>query len=66
MNVEREFYVYDGRALMGWIVIKDKTRAALAFDGDGKPLGRFPTFKAASEAIDHAYTRVRSATERAV
>jgi hypothetical protein len=51
---------------MGWVVIKDYTRAALAFDGDGKPLGRFPAFKAASEAIDHAYTRVRSATERAV
>jgi hypothetical protein len=43
--------IYDGRALAGFVVDRDGSRTALAFDASDRFLGAFPTRKAAIRAI---------------
>ena len=55
MSLRHEYFVYDGRDCIDRFVVDDGTKEAKAFDARRKPLGTFPTFKAAATAINEAY-----------
>lgn len=46
-----ELSVYDGQKFVGTIKVSGDGKKATAFDCDGKRVGSFPSFKAASAAL---------------
>ena len=56
----RELSVYDGQEFIGTVKVSEDGKAR-AFDRDGKRLGSYPSFEAASVALS---ARVEKAAQR--
>ena len=56
----REVSVYDGQKFIGTIKVADDGKKTTAFDSDGKRVGTFPSFKAASAALSKPIDRTSS------
>ena len=56
----RELSVYDGQEFVGTVKVSDDGKAR-AFDRDGKRIGSFPSFEAASAALN---VRIEKAAQR--
>jgi hypothetical protein len=59
----RELSVYDGQELVGTVKVS-KDGKARAFDRDGKRIGSFASFEAASAALNARIKKWRNSMER--
>jgi hypothetical protein len=63
VSTRRDYSVYDGRELLGRIVLEEATNQARAWNAAGRCLGRFNGYEAAAQAINSDAAAARRTAE---